>query len=31
MDSYVSLDYLGMMQQLGVAPAFGQSKGAAAR
>ncbi|MGC1620539.1 MAG: ester cyclase [Candidatus Acidiferrum sp.] len=29
MDSYVSLDYLGMMQQLGAAPAFGQSKGAA--
>ena len=31
MDSYVNLDYLGMMQQLGVAPALGQPKSAAAR
>ncbi|MGC1485888.1 MAG: ester cyclase [Candidatus Acidiferrum sp.] len=31
MDSYVNVDYLGMMQQLGVAPLFGQPKGAAAR
>jgi steroid delta-isomerase-like uncharacterized protein len=31
MDSYVSLDYLGMMQQLGFAPALGQPKGIAAR
>jgi steroid delta-isomerase-like uncharacterized protein len=30
MDSYISLDYLGLMQQLGIAPAFGQSKGATA-
>jgi steroid delta-isomerase-like uncharacterized protein len=30
MDSYISVDYLGLMQQLGVAPAFGPSKGAAA-
>lgn len=29
-DSDITLDYLGMMQQLGVVPAFGQ-KGAAAR
>jgi len=31
MDSFVSLDYLGMMQQLGAVPALGQSRGAAAR
>src|SRR5260221_3944046 len=31
MDSYVSADYLGLMQQLGVAPAFGPPKGATAR
>jgi steroid delta-isomerase-like uncharacterized protein len=31
MDSYVSLDYFGLLQQLGVASAFGQPKGAAAR
>ncbi|MFI5059712.1 MAG: ester cyclase [Candidatus Acidiferrum sp.] len=30
-DSYLKLDYLGLLQQLGVAPAFGQPKGAAAR
>jgi steroid delta-isomerase-like uncharacterized protein len=30
MDSYISVDYLGLMQQLGVAPAFGPSKGASA-
>jgi steroid delta-isomerase-like uncharacterized protein len=30
MDSYVSADYLGLMQQLGVAPAFGPPKGASA-
>jgi steroid delta-isomerase-like uncharacterized protein len=30
MDSYVSADYLGLLQQLGVAPAFGPPKGAAA-
>jgi steroid delta-isomerase-like uncharacterized protein len=30
MDSYVSLDYLGMMQQLGVAPVFKQLKGVVA-
>jgi len=30
MDSYVSIDYLGMMQQLGAAPAFGQPKRLAA-
>ncbi|HVS89932.1 MAG TPA: ester cyclase [Candidatus Acidoferrum sp.] len=30
MDSYISLDYLGLMQQLGIAPAFGQPKGATA-
>ncbi len=31
MDSYISVDYLGLMQQLAVAPAFGPSKGATAR
>ncbi|MGB7284834.1 MAG: ester cyclase [Candidatus Acidiferrum sp.] len=31
MDSYVSLDYLGMMQQLGVAPEFAQPKSVVAR
>ncbi len=31
MDSYVSADYLGLLQQLGVAPAFGPPKGATAR
>ncbi len=31
MDSYVNLDYLGMMQQLGVALPFDQPKSAAAR
>jgi len=31
MDSYVSLDLWGMMQQLGVAPAAGQPQGASAR
>jgi steroid delta-isomerase-like uncharacterized protein len=31
MDSYVSWDTLGLMQQLGVAPAFGPPKGATAR
>jgi steroid delta-isomerase-like uncharacterized protein len=31
MDSYVSWDALGMMQQLGVVPALGQPKGTAAR
>lgn len=31
MDSYVSLDYLGMMQQLGAAPQFAQPKSAVAR
>lgn len=30
-DSYVSVDYLSMMQQLGVAPDFGSSKAASAR
>jgi steroid delta-isomerase-like uncharacterized protein len=30
MDSYVSGDYLGLMQQLGIAPAFGPPKGASA-
>lgn len=30
-DSDVSADYLGLLQQLGVAPTFGQLKGAAAR
>ncbi len=30
MDSYISADYLGLMQQLGVAPAFGPPKSAAA-
>jgi steroid delta-isomerase-like uncharacterized protein len=30
MDSYISADYLGLMQQLGVAPAFGPPKGATA-
>jgi steroid delta-isomerase-like uncharacterized protein len=30
MDSYISADYLGLMQQLGIAPAFGQPKGATA-
>jgi steroid delta-isomerase-like uncharacterized protein len=30
MDSYVSLDYLGMMQQLGVAPVLKQLKGVVA-
>jgi steroid delta-isomerase-like uncharacterized protein len=30
MDSYISLDYLGLMQQLGAAPAFGPPKGASA-
>jgi len=30
-DSYAKLDYLGLLQQLGVAPAFGQTKSAAAR
>ena len=30
MDSYVSWDALGLMQQLGVAPAFGPPKGASA-
>jgi steroid delta-isomerase-like uncharacterized protein len=30
-DSDVSVDYLGLLQQLGVAPAFNQPKGAAAR
>jgi steroid delta-isomerase-like uncharacterized protein len=30
MDSDISLDYLGLMQQLGVAPAFGPPKGATA-
>ncbi len=30
-DSYLKLDYLGLLQQLGVAPAFGQPKSAAAR
>ncbi|MGB2622902.1 MAG: ester cyclase [Candidatus Acidiferrum sp.] len=30
-DSYVTLDYLGMLEQLGAAPAFGQGKGAVAR
>ncbi len=31
MESYVSFDYLGMLQQLGVAPAFGQLTSVAAR
>lgn len=31
MDSYVSLDYLGMLQQFGAAPSFGPPRGAAAR
>ncbi len=31
MDSYISWDALGMMQQLGVVPPLGESKGAAAR
>jgi len=31
MDSYVSLDVLGMIRQLGVAPPLGQAKDAAAR
>ena len=31
MDSYVSPDYLGLLQQLGVAPAFGPPRGATAR
>jgi steroid delta-isomerase-like uncharacterized protein len=31
MDSYVSWDTLGLMQQLGVAPAFGPAQGATAR
>jgi len=31
MESYVSIDYLGMLQQLGVAPAFGQLTGVTAR
>jgi len=31
MDSYISADFLGLMQQLGVAPAFGPPKGASAR
>jgi steroid delta-isomerase-like uncharacterized protein len=31
MESFVSFDYLGMLQQLGVAPAFGQLAGVAAR
>ncbi|MGB2591048.1 MAG: ester cyclase [Candidatus Acidiferrum sp.] len=31
MDSYVHLDYFGMMQQLGVAPELGQPKSAVAR
>jgi steroid delta-isomerase-like uncharacterized protein len=30
MDSYANADYLGLMQQLGVAPAFGPPKSAAA-
>jgi steroid delta-isomerase-like uncharacterized protein len=30
MDSYISADYLGLMQELGVAPAFGTPKSAAA-
>jgi steroid delta-isomerase-like uncharacterized protein len=30
MDSYISLDYLDLMQQLGIAPALGQPKGATA-
>ncbi|MGB8472581.1 MAG: ester cyclase [Candidatus Acidiferrum sp.] len=30
MDSYVTLDYLGLLQQLGAAPDFGQTAGAAA-
>jgi steroid delta-isomerase-like uncharacterized protein len=30
-DSDISLDYLGLMQQLGVVPVFGKPKGAAAR
>jgi steroid delta-isomerase-like uncharacterized protein len=30
MDSYISADYLGLMQELGVAPAFGPPKSAAA-
>jgi steroid delta-isomerase-like uncharacterized protein len=31
MESYVCIDYLGMLQQLGVAPAFGQLTSVAAR
>ena len=31
MESFVSIDYLGMLQQLGVAPAFGQLTGVTAR
>jgi hypothetical protein len=31
MESYVSIDYLGMLQQLGVAPDFGQLASVAAR
>ena len=31
MDSYSNWDALGMMQQLGVVPVFGQAKSAAAR
>ena len=30
MDSYISLDYLGLMQQLGAAPAFRAPRGASA-
>ncbi len=31
MESFLSIDYLGMLQQLGVAPAFGQLASVAAR